>query len=565
MFVDTSDAGLVRRNKGLPDSLKNQLDSCRRFSLLYTSLLSSRSLESLASVAANFIKSELKIESGAFILFKQKGSVMLKKQFGPDVSEDQDFSWSWGRTKHEELAVDFFDTFPLKCHGMDIGYIGFFDSCQKNHNFSDVMARICNMLAYAFFSRLSYEKELNDAIAQATSVEVTHLKSRNRELKEALEARSMFFSQMSHEIRTPLNSIIGISDLIRSQASDDLGVVDGVELEKIDVMYRASSNLLALINDILDLAKLQSKEIKLDYAAFNLHRLVKDVVYLFRASQYNKNVSIGYRIGKAVAPQRMGDGGRLKQVLTNLLSNSLKFTQSGRVELFLDDERGDGVIFRVEDTGVGIPDEKKDSIFHEFHQVENGSAKLEGTGLGLSISQQIIAAMGGAIQVEDNPSGKGSVFSFQIRLPYADEDLVELPEATSDLQDLQHISGEPIILVVDDSRDNQFLIKSIFSKTKFRLQYASNGEEAVVCYRKYKPDLILMDMQMPVMDGMQATNRIRAIESEENAKPSVIVALTADAYNNDLKKYLSSGFNNKLTKPVRKKELLTEVSSYFST
>ena len=394
-------------------------------------------------------------------------------------------------------------------------------------------------------------------IEQLIEHETQIFKELNLELQKAMEARSHFLSQMSHEIRTPLNAIIGLSDLLSGYA------IDQEFQDKIAVINRAGNSLLHIINNILDLSKLKSGEVKVKDAAFDLAALVKEVVEMFRHNKNTKpSVVIDWDLGTGFSLHRKGDPNLLKQILVNFVGNAVKFTDKGRITVQVRLFRDKDFHIKVIDTGPGISDKEKQTIFHEYAQSSlNSNAFYQGTGLGLAITKRLTQALQGHVWVTDNDiDGAGSIFHLTIPLP---ESAAVAPTPTPVNIDLDLVKKELKILFVDDAPDNIMLAKLIFKKTSFDVTYANNGQEALKAAQNHPYHVIFMDIQMPRMDGVEATTMIRAWEQHQNTQVAHIVALTADAYNYSEEDLVAKGFDRKLLKPLKKEDIFSELSHFF--
>ncbi len=396
----------------------------------------------------------------------------------------------------------------------------------------------------AFQALRESQKKLAD-----TNLELRRLAS---EAEAATRAKSDFLAAMSHDIRTPMNAILGMGELL---SETDL---DPEQRQYTDLITKAGESLLALINDILDLSKIEAGQLELENAAFDLHELASNTVDILAVQAERKNVTMICDIHDDVPRQVMGDSQRLRQVLLNLLGNAVKFTEKGHISLSIRRQGSDEYLFSVADTGVGIPVERLEQIFHPFVQAEaSTSRRFGGSGLGLTICRRLVDAMGGRIWVESE-SGQGSTFFFTARLPEV------AVQVTGDEQQARREGGTDQttanVLLVEDSPTNQLVIKAFLGKGGHRVTIADNG---AVGYEKFKEggyDVVLMDMHMPVMDGYEAVRRCRQWEQEQGLKPTPIVALTAAAMKEDTDKALEAGCDLHVSKPVRKDHLLEVIS-----
>jgi PAS domain S-box-containing protein len=366
--------------------------------------------------------------------------------------------------------------------------------------------------------------------------------------ERASRIKSQFLATMSHEIRTPMHAILGMAELLQQSP------LSGAQQGYVRTFQTAGRHLLNLIDDILDFSRIEAGGLQLADRVFHLGHLLDEVLGLLGAQAAAKGLLLRVEVAPGLALWRSGDAQRLRQVLVNLIGNAIKFTHHGDVMLTVAEADGaDMLRFSVSDTGIGIPQEQLAGLFAPFSQLDAGQTRQQGgTGLGLSICRRLIDAMGGRIAVESEP-GQGSRFSFTVRLPQGDVAAAAteaLPAACTDLPPAH-------LLVADDSAMNRLVIKEFLGDTPCRITFAEDGAEAVTLYTQHHFDAVLMDIQMPQLDGWSATRRIRAWEAEHARPPAPIVALTASALEEDRRSSLAAGCTTFVAKPLGRTQLLS--------
>ncbi|MBF0614397.1 MAG: response regulator [Magnetococcales bacterium] len=381
---------------------------------------------------------------------------------------------------------------------------------------------------------------------------------------EASRAKGEFLAMMSHEIRTPMNVIIGFSEILETRAK-----LSSEERSHLAAIKNAGNNLLDLINDILDLAKVESGRLVVERIPFGLNELVSGIMEMFSGAAANKGVGLIREIHAALPDRLIGDRVRVRQVLVNLVGNAIKFTAKGRIILRVYEEvRSDRVVvvtFAVEDTGIGLPEEKLQTIFEAFAQAHSSDTRrYGGTGLGLAICAGLAEAMGGVVWAESPGVGFGAIFHFT--LPLIIDPAAREITAMPDSPDAGRQNGASwTILVVDDAEDNLILLAAILEREGHRVVQARHGREAVDrCFRGEKFDLIIMDIQMPEMDGYEATRTWRGFERARGDEPTPIIALTAHAMVGERERCLSAGCNLFLTKPIKRNRLVAELAEVMA-
>ncbi len=369
---------------------------------------------------------------------------------------------------------------------------------------------------------------------------------------QASEFKTQFLATMSHEIRTPMNGVLGVTELLLNSDLDDR------QFELVQTLKICGQNLLVIINDILDFSKLEAGEMSLDFSAFNLHAVIKDVIDLFSPESNSKGIKLNFHIGDNVPKQVQGDVTRLSQILSNLVNNAIKFTDSGEVSIDVEGYEEDyinlnqeliTVFFSIKDTGIGISEEAQTRLFQPFVQVnEDNTSKYGGSGLGLAICKQLIQLMGGEIDFESK-LGLGSHFWFRINFPIVNDDSpTNLSQDTlKEIIDFDYEFDCQIkILLVEDNPMIQTVIGGQLEIMGYEIYYANNGQECIDKLSQDEYDLVLMDCDLPVLDGYQATKIIREIEGDN--RHTLIIGLTAYEKETVYQKCLEAGMDDYLSK-----------------
>ncbi|MGB3265186.1 MAG: response regulator [Microcoleus sp.] len=449
--------------------------------------------------------------------------------------------------------------------------------------------------------------QLAIAIQQCTLFEQAKTEIADRKLAEAAlqkavrvadaanVAKSEFLSSMSHELRTPLNAILGFSQVIVRDSS-----LNNEHQQHLGIINRAGEHLLSLINDILEMSKIEAGRIQLNESSFNLIRLLENLEEMFRLKAKSKRLQLKFEVAQSVPHFVNGDEGKLRQILINLVGNAIKFTETGSVTLRLKNKVEENLAaenaelkstqtktadrgsensapanfdcadsnsirpvslrlqFEIQDTGPGIATEEMNKLFKPFEQTKSGYKSEQGTGLGLPISRKFVQMMGGDIVVSSIPD-LGSTFSFDIQLGLAAPTEIEMLKPHKKVIGLAPDQPEYRILVVDDRADNCLVIDRLLSPLGFLVREAKNGQEAINVWEDWQPHLIWMDMQMPVMNGYEAT---RQIKSHPLGKQTVIVALTASAFEEERKTILAAGCDDFMRKPFEAKTLFAIIEKY---
>jgi len=393
-------------------------------------------------------------------------------------------------------------------------------------------------------------------------VDITKLKEMEDRLKEAKQAadaanqaKSAFLASMSHEIRTPMNAILGFSQLMQRDSG-----LSPDQRQHLDIINRSGEHLLALINDVLEMSKIEAGRATMNPSTFDLHAQLEDIGRMFRLRASGKNLQFSTEYVNEVPRFVVTDEGKLRQVLINLLGNAVKFTAQGGIAMRVGVQGKDplnlSLQVEVEDTGPGIPEEEISRLFQPFQQTETGARAGGGTGLGLAISREFVELMGGGIGVVSRV-GKGSIFSFHIVLAEGKPEAASGKEEGRVVRSLEPGGDSPRILIADDNEANRVLVSTMLGRIGFEVREAANGVEMIDRFREWRPDLILTDVRMPVMDGYEAIRRIRSGGDGGDVK---IITVTAGAFDLNLQEAILAGADDFMTKPFRETDLVEKIA-----
>ena len=447
----------------------------------------------------------------------------------------------------KHIPISRFLSFPVVAGGRPVGQIALANSSrQYNAKDLDAISRIAGLYSLVL-QRNRDQEELKIALESA---------------KVATRAKSEFLANMSHEIRTPLNGVLGMLQLIGETPLNE------EQRSYIETAISSGKSLLKIINDILDFSKVEAGKVELNDEEFELDKVLESVINIFKNQASRKGINLHYGIKKETPLNLVGDSGRLRQILFNLIGNSMKFTSTGEIRIMvgLDEEnrseRTAAISFSVNDTGVGIPSDKLESIFEPFSQVD-GSFKrnFDGTGLGLSIVKRFVELLGGHIDVESE-EGEGTQFTFTVKFVVGESvNDSQMPTEMTFKQTSNKTSLN--ILLAEDNPVNQLLGKKLLEKLGHSVMVAENGQKAIELLSIDKFDLLFMDVQMPVVDGVEATNLIRNDKSGKINSNIPIIAMTAHAMTGDKEKFLETGMDDYVSKPIDKDELASVIARFM--
>lgn len=427
------------------------------------------------------------------------------------------------------------------------------DSTRKRYNESIEFQFLCKNKSYKYLEFNSINLKQKEGIEGLIldCRDITQRKKDAEELLRAQKAKEQFLANISHEIRTPINGIAGMATLL-SQNPDS-----NDQLTYLNAISSAATNLKVIINDILDLASIESGKLRFEEVGFDLTQLVKSLMDTFRVQASEKNIALSYSMAPGTHNFLLGDPVRLNQILINLISNAIKFTTQGQIKVnfvtYRDKHDRLALKFEVADSGIGIPKDKLKTIFESFSQADASvTRKYGGTGLGLTIVKQLAKLQNGSVKVTSE-EGKGSIFTVMIPYKVADPaNIIQISSATHKSSTFPNLVNTKILLV-EDNDINRLYASNILKSWGCEFELAENGLIAVEKVKAGNFSIILMDIQMPVMDGFEATKAIRMLEDKKSQTP--IIALTANATQKDIEKCLQSGMNDCVPKPFTPDEL----------
>ncbi len=526
---------------------RNQLDQALKLARSNASLLDQqRESRRLSSIAENALDSIIMLDPQARIIwingaFTSKTGYTLSEVVGKHPSECLHGPRSNPATlKHFTNAI----RNGVSARGENVNYTKTGDPFWVETNLSPV-----------------FDENGNLEMAISVDRDITQTKKRESELAEAKHAAELsertqasFLATISHEIRTPMNGIIGMSDLLNEA---DLGPEESLYVQTIQ---QSSQALLTIINDILDFSKLQDGHLKINPVAFDLKSCLVEVMNLMRPQAAAKSLDLTLDCAKNLPQIVWGDDGRLRQILINVIGNAIKFTESGSVDITVntaDLNSNSKLVISVTDTGIGIPADRIDKMFDQFQQADATTTRqFGGTGLGLAISRQLSRLMGGDITATSN-LGIGSCFVIQVDCPSVNQSIKPSVNLQA-IPELGTLEGGTVLLA-EDNPTNRLIVQKLLKDLPITLLIATDGQEAVEKVRSCVPDIILMDMSMPNMDGLAATRAIRKMPQ----KQPHIIALTANAHRSDYEACIRAGMDSFLTKPVRRRDMMDALAAGF--
>ncbi len=410
-------------------------------------------------------------------------------------------------------------------------------------------------LATAQAELLAYRDKLEQRVRERTQA----LRKERDKSESANKAKSEFLAVMSHEIRTPLNGILGMTKaLCATDISDDQSAM-------LEVVEQSGDALLTILNDVLDISKIESGEFKLNNAEFSIDEISHSSLEMFGNAARSKNLTFDVQSNINADTLYKGDAARIRQVLNNLLSNAVKFTDKGGIEVTLAEETDNqGVVHLscvVRDTGKGIPYAAQNNIFDRFTQVDSSLSRThEGTGLGLAICKELVERMGGEIGLRSDP-GEGSCFRFFVTVEKSQTEDIKSEDSPKSTDNAKETNRAIRILVAEDNATNRMVIKAILSHVNAEVTFVEDGQEAVNIWQMQTFDLVLMDIQMPHMNGVEATQAIRKIEENGHMIKTPIVAVTANAMPHQREEYLAAGMDDHVAKPIEPQRLFSAMQN----
>jgi signal transduction histidine kinase/DNA-binding NarL/FixJ family response regulator len=481
----------------------------------------------------NYVNTCLGLGEGAMGRVAEVGEALIVEDYQ---------SWEGRSSRHVYSQMHGLLAVPLEVGGRLVGVIDIATS-NPDRKFGPADVHLLNLFAQQAAIAIENARLFAEVESQKEAAEVAN------------KAKSTFLANMSHELRTPLNAILGFAQLMARDSN-----ITPEQQEHLETIGRSGEHLLALINDVLELSKIEAGRAVLHEESFDLHRLLVGLEEMFRLRAADKGVSLLFEQAEDVPQYVRMDQNKLRQVLINMLGNAVKFTQRGDVAMRVGlGDRGRALHFEVEDTGVGIASEELDAVFDAFVQTKSGEQTQEGTGLGIPISRQFVRMMGGDISVS-SALGKGTLFRFDVRFQPADATDISTMQPEQRVIGLE--PGQPAyrLLVVEDKEASRRLLVKLLEPLEFEVLEAANGQEGIEMWERWEPDLIWMDIKMPVMDGCEAT---RHIKTTQKGQQTIIIALTASAFEHDQSMIMSAGCDDLVRKPFRETEIFDKLAEHL--
>jgi signal transduction histidine kinase/CheY-like chemotaxis protein len=414
-------------------------------------------------------------------------------------------------------------------------------------------------LATAFNAMSRELRQSFETLEQRVVKRTEELQLAKEQAEAANKAKSVFLANMSHELRTPLNAVLGFSQVMRH--SQD---VTPSQIKSLNIITRSGEHLLNLINNVLDISKIESGRVELEESDIYLNQLLEEIKSLMYVRAYEKDLALTLERSPDLPEHVFADAGKLRQVLINLIGNAIKYTPSGAVVIRAmvakkQDAESIRLRFEIEDTGPGMREHDRERIFNPFEQLEERPHSVTGSGLGLAIGKQFVELMGGAIGVSSE-WGKGSIFHFEIPVKVVPAEVIHVESQRGRITGLLGSQPKRCLLIVEDQLENRLLLHNLLAPLGFDLREAVNGQEAVAQFVQWHPDLIFMDIRMPIMDGLEATRQIKATAEGGH---TVIVALTAHALEEERRSILAAGCDDFIRKPYKDTEIFDALTKHL--